>query len=261
LAVAKKFEGKPVAFIGVNSGNTRADVEAYVRQNRISWPVIVDSDRSLEQAAGVGQVSLQNIWQMALLTPDGRLVQGNSNDFEKAAENLAATAKWNVDPANIPAGLRPTWMSVEFGNYAAAASVIKRSLASAVPEQKAGAEQLNAYVQAQIAQAVDAARQADQAGQRWRAYQAYNAIVSQFAGYDLPADATGGAKRLAADEAVKAELEAAKDVESAKKLLGSTVAGNRKRGVKLLEAVVAEAPQTEAAREATALLQQANAGN
>ncbi len=250
-----------MAFIGVNSGNTRVAVEAYARQNRIPWPMIVDGDRSLERAAGVGEISLQNIWRVVLLTPDGRLMQGNSNDFEKSVDDVAATAKWNVDPTNIPVILRPAWMSVEFGNYPPAAAVIKKSLTSLVPDQKAAAEQLNTYVQNQIAQAVDSARQAEQAGERWQAYQTYSAIVIQFAGYDLPAETADAVKRLAADESVKAELDATKGVESAKKLLGSTIAGNRKRGVALLEAIIAESPQTEAAREATFLLQQANENN
>src|SRR5439155_15687378 len=43
LAMAKKYEGQPVMFIGVNSGNPRPVVEQYARGVGCNWPIIVDA--------------------------------------------------------------------------------------------------------------------------------------------------------------------------------------------------------------------------
>src|SRR5688572_16136054 len=53
LALSKKLEGQPIIFIAVNSGNSRGEVEQYVRSNKITWPVIVDPTREFEQALGL----------------------------------------------------------------------------------------------------------------------------------------------------------------------------------------------------------------
>ena len=77
LAVARKFKGKPIFFIAVSSGTPKATVASYARRNRIRWPVIVDSDRRVEQTCGVPTVSLSNIYQMRVLTPAAFLTISN----------------------------------------------------------------------------------------------------------------------------------------------------------------------------------------
>ena len=104
LAVANKYQGKPIVFIAVNSGTTTSAVASYLREHNITWPTIVDSGRQFEIAAGVGEISLQNIINYRVLNADGTLSQGRSLD--DAANRALATAAWNVDPETIPDALQ-----------------------------------------------------------------------------------------------------------------------------------------------------------
>ena len=91
LAVANENQGKPIAFIAVNSGKSHADVAKYLRRNKINWPTIVDSDRGFEKTAGVGEISLKNIWQVFVIDPDGKFRRAGS--FKNAVEEMSKTAE------------------------------------------------------------------------------------------------------------------------------------------------------------------------
>lgn len=254
LASAKKFEGKPIVFIAVNSGNSRNEVEGYLRDVGCNWPTIVDEDRSFEKAVGVPEVSLQNIYQMRLILADGRVMVGNSGDFEGMANKALEGAKWKVDPADIPLALKPAWQGIEMGSYASAAALVKKSLTSPKADVKAAAEKLNDAVKDRIEGLMTAAKKAEEAGQKWPAYKSYSSIAADFKGYDIPADVAAKVKELSGDTAVKTELAAFKTLEGAKKSLGATSAVARKRGVNQLEKLVADQGTTEAAQEAKSIL-------
>ena len=65
-------ESDPIILIAVNSGTSREVLEEYVRRNKITWPVIVDSDRSMEPRFNVRKIGLRNIIQLRYLTGRGR---------------------------------------------------------------------------------------------------------------------------------------------------------------------------------------------
>ena len=67
VAISKRFEDQPIVFIAVNSGNSRESVEAYAKEVKLPWPVIVDPKRELEQQCLGNQISLQNITQVKLV--------------------------------------------------------------------------------------------------------------------------------------------------------------------------------------------------
>ena len=79
---ARTYEQEPILFVAVNSGSSKQDVEAYARSVNLTWPIIVDQDRSFENKADIVEVSLQNIMQVAYLTPDGDLHHGSWSEFE-----------------------------------------------------------------------------------------------------------------------------------------------------------------------------------
>lgn len=254
LATAKKYEGKPIVFIAVNSGNSAATVASYARQNRIDWPIVVDSSRELEQAAGVGEISLQNIYQARLLLPDGRLGRADSSDIAGAADRALGDAKWSVEPEGIPASLRSAWYGVEFKEYAAVAAQIRRATGSRKPDEKAAADRLMACVVEQLEKDAAAAAQLRASGQAWPAYKAYAELAERFKGYDLPPDAVAAMRELGTDAGVKQELIAQKIFEAAEKLY----ANPRTRGsaVSRLKTLVQQHPDTEAGREAQRVLLQ-----
>ena len=180
LAVASKFQGKPIAFIAVNSGTSRGSVASYLRQNRVTWPTIVDADRSFETRCSVPKVSLENIWQVRIISPDGKMTLGNPGDLQGAAERALVGAKWNIDPAEIPKLLQPSWAAVEFGNYSAAAASLKRYLKSRKPENKTAAQTLQAYVEKQLEEQVELAAIALKDERNWDAYKAYSSVQLAF---------------------------------------------------------------------------------
>lgn len=249
LAAAKKFEGKPIVFIAVNSGNDRAEVQQYAREVGLPWPVIVDPDRSFEKASDVNEISLQNIYQGRLLMPDGTLARATF-DIEESAPRALATAKWRVDPSEVPESLKPAWLQVEFGNFAAPAAQLKKSVNAVMPETKAAAEKLMAAVQIELDKEAEAAKQTLAGGNKWDAYKAYAALVAKFKGYDLPSDALTTVKELATEETVRTELAAGKLWDSAQRQSGNGAAATMKR-------ITKQYPGTEAATQAQAWLDKA----
>ena len=140
LATAKKYEGKPVVFIAVNSGTSRNEVENYAQSTGLNWPILVDTSREFEKQSGVSEISLQNIYQLGIISPDGSFSQANAREFGAAAERAAAGAKWTVDPTGMPAALMPAWTAIEMGDFAAAATLVKKGLATNKPEIKEAVE-------------------------------------------------------------------------------------------------------------------------
>ncbi len=261
IKTAKEFEGKPIVFIAVNSGSSRQEIEQYVRQTRIPWPVVVDPSCAFEKAVGVNEISLQNIHQVQLLMPNGKFQPGSWSDIKGAAEKALANASFKVDPQGIPPALKSAWADVEFGRYSKAAASIKRSLNSSDAQTKAAAEQLNAYIQSEIETKLKAAAKAKTDNETWTAYQLYQTVLEQFGNYDVPSDARSEVKQLARTTEVREELARQKQLELAVKQLRGRSLTLRKRGFASLKRI-AESGTGDAAEKAKALLSQLeNRGN
>jgi hypothetical protein len=169
-------------------------------------------------------------------------------------------AKWNVEPASIPAALKPAWSAVEFGDYPAGAALIKKSLTSNKTEVKQGAAVLQDYVKTKLDEAVTAAKTTAEKEDPWQSYTAYKSVATHFAGYELPATVTSELKQLAGDEQVKKQLAGLKQLESAKKSLGSSSRAGRVAAVNRLKKLVQDAPDSDAGKEAAELLKQSGSG-
>ena len=78
---------------------------------------------------------------------------------------------------------------------------------------------LNTFVQQQLHQQLDAARNSLDQQKPWEAYKIYSSVPDRFKGYELPDDVVAQIKSLAADERVKKELAAVKAMNSARKAL------------------------------------------
>ena len=254
LEKAKRFEGQPVIFIAVNSGNSRADVEQYARGVGCTWPVIVDESRELEKRANIGEISLQNVLQACYINSEGQFKYGRWNDLEGTAANALQGAKWKVDPASVPATLYTAWMAVEFGNPGPAGAAIKKALASPKTDIKEAATKLNDVVQADIQKLVQQAKEAEGSGNKWQSYKNYQTLITQYGGYDLPSDIKTKLKELSSDDGVKKQLLAQKSLESIVRLLHSPSATTRKSGVSRLKKLVEEFGGTDAAQDGQQLL-------
>ena len=257
FALAKQYEGKPLVFIAVNSGNSRAEVEQYAGDVGLRWPTLVDQAREFEKQCGIGEISLQNIYQAGIITADGQFRRASASNLAGAADSALAGAKWHVDPAGIPAALQAAWLAIEFGNPAGGAAAVKKGLTANKADIKDAATRLHAAVQEQIKSLVDAAKQADSEGNKWAAYRQYQTAIDVYGSYDLPAELRAAQRQLGEDEAVKKQILAQKALELAAKSLRSPAASTRRGALIKLKKLVEDFPSTDAAAEAQKLIAQA----
>ena len=234
-AVASKFQDKPVLFLAVNSGTPRAQLQSYLRKNRVRWPAIADTDRTFERSCGVPTISLQNIYQVRIMKPDGKLVATSPTRMEQTLAGVVGAAKWNVDPEGIP-------------------STLKKAGNSRKPETKQGATKLLDYVGEKMNKQIKEAKAAKADGKAWLAFRGYSDAAVRYKGYDLPKDITATIQKLKADPDVKTEMTSLRILAAAKrKLYGKTV-GARKSGYRSLERLAEQQPDTQAGQEAQRLV-------
>jgi len=86
----------------------------------------------------------------------------------------------------MPPALLPAWTAIEMGDFASAAPLVKKGLATNKPEIKEAATKLNDAVQGIVKQEIDQAKTALAGGQKWQAFKTYQGISQRFAGYTLP---------------------------------------------------------------------------
>ena len=250
MAVADKYQGEPIVFIAVNSGNGIADVAGYLRKQGVQWPTIVDSARMFEGAAGVGVISLENIIGYRILNADGTLSSGGF-DIDANAKRALSTAGWNVDPANIPDSLKGCWQAIEFGDFVSESRTLQRALKSKKPEVQTAAETLDEYVQGKLTAMLEKATAAKTAGDEWLAYKTYEEFQQRFKGFDTEVDVKAELKTLSETEAVEGQLTAARQLSSALKTASRS---GIERVVKRLEKLIENYPDTEAAQKAQGIL-------
>lgn len=247
----------PILFVGVSSGTDRDQMEGYIQQTGATWPVLLDPDRSFEAACNVGEISLQNIMQVAIVGGDGTLRRGGWEDLNASVTSALQDAKWLVDPEMIPAAMKATWRQIEFRNYTAAAPAIRKALKSPKEETKEAAEALLAVVQPLIDEKVAAAEAACDAGEKWSAFQAYGELTEQFKGYELPESVAARKKELQTDPKIRVEGAAMKTLQAALKQVDNT--SQRKKGIAALKKLAKDKSETEAGRKAQAKLEELDA--
>ena len=254
LAVASKYQGKPVAFIAVNSGNTKKEVAAYISRHKVPWPTIVDSGRMFEKVSLSKEISLKNIGQYRTINSEGEIGYASSGDLDKAITGLLDDASWNIDPEGFPKSMMATWRAIEFGNFQSAASGVKKATRNSNPEMKAAGDKLNEYVQKQIAELLTVASEAQEQDDLWMAYTTYSQVKDSFKGYQMETDLLPILKKLKKEPTVINEL-AAKKLLDAVRRRSVTSKSAYKAAVVRLKKIVEKYPKTEAARLAGEMLE------
>lgn len=252
---SKKLNGEPILFIAVNSGTPRNQLLSYVRTSRINLPILIDEDRSFETACGVPEISLDNIWQLRIITADGKLTTGNVSQLEEVARKALESASWNLDPKEIPASLKNTWVSVEFGNYSAAAKMILKNQTSGKIEVKNAAQKMLEYVNNQLNEELKSANSDLEMEYKWNAFKKYSNILQRFKGYEIPEEVGQNLRTLNADEKIQVELAAQKRFSLAERAFSSRSISSRKKAMIILKKLVLEHPETEAGKKAEAAIE------
>jgi len=256
MEISKKFANEPVFFVAISSGTTRQEMESYVKQVGVTWPVVLDPDRSLESAMGVNEISLSNIYQFKYVDAGGELKRANSFDLDAIAKDALVGAAWDVAPDQIPDSLKSEWRAVELKNFSPAAIGLKKAVNSKDEETQAAGELLMGVVSEQLDAAMEEAAASVEADNLFEAYQQYTAIEMQFDGYEAADKAGDEKKRLARDPAVRKEQTLFRKIEV-------VIEGIRKRGankgsVSTLNKIVEDNPDTAAAKRAEEVLEALN---
>jgi thiol-disulfide isomerase/thioredoxin len=246
---ASAYEQEPILFVAVNSGSSRQDVEAYARSVNLTWPIIVDQDRSFEKKADIVEVSLQNVMQVAYLTPDGDLRHGSWAEIEATVDRALEGAKWNVDPADMPDDLMPAWRSLEFCRFTDARPAITKALTSRKTDLKAAAQKLSAFVEERSAHDLEAAEKFAADGNKLRAYTRYSSAAEMYAGYPAGDKAAAARRDLGKDPALRKEVTAMKQFEKQRELARSSKPAVREKARTNIQKIIDDQPDSEAARQ------------
>lgn len=252
LEVAESFKGKPVLFVGVNSGTPRAELERYLGEVKCTWPVIHDASRTFERACGVTEISLQNIMQCKIITPEGRLAQGDWSDIPGTADRALTNAKWSVDQDKVPYALQDALTAVEFGMYPAAITKLKAAFKKA--DTKEGAQYLISHIKEKAKESSAEAEALVDAKDDWKAYKAILAVGEKFSGMPLTEKLAAAKKSLASSDAVKRQLKAREQFETAMKAaqVGTPVA--MKKAKAIADKLVKDFGDTEAGEQAKQMM-------
>jgi thiol-disulfide isomerase/thioredoxin len=255
METAAKYANEPIVFVAVSSGTTRQDVERYARAVNLTWPVIVDTDRSFERKADVGEISLQNVMQVAYLAGNGELRHGDWSNIDGTIRQALEGAKWNVDPALLPADMHPVWRSIEFGNYVDARPGLTKALASRKNDIKAAAQRLSDFVASKSDRALALAANSASQGHALQAYQRYGTIAERFAGYPAGEKAVAARRELSKQPELNREIVALKRFEKQRELASSSKPAVRDKARAAIQKLVDADPTSEAARLGRELLQ------
>lgn len=250
--MARTHADDPIVFLAVSPGTGRQQMEQYVEKNNVRWALVLDPDRRLETVMDVGTISLMNIAQVVTIDPAGQPQQGSWRDMEGTINESLNGAKWTIDPKTISTALRPTWQQIEFENFAAAAPALNKALKSPKGDLKSSAQALMEVVQRQIDELAMTGDTAYESGDKWSAFRSYTVLSERFKGYSLPPKVESRTKELRTDPSVKAELAAFQTLEKAKRL--ATDPKQAKSAIQLLKLLAKNHAETEAGREAAALL-------
>ena len=256
LKTMEAFENEPYLLIGVNSGTSKKEVEAYAKNVGLKIPFIVDHDRSLEKTANVGSISLQNIYQVAFINGRGELKRGNWSNMQSTMESALKDAEWQNDPGETPDELRRVHRAIEFGLYSEAARGIRRVQKSADPELKSASQRLTNIVTEQMQAKSEVAFQLGKEEKFLESFFVLEEIRKTYDGFPLPEKVEGAYQWLIKKDEVKAELSASKLLERATEALQKAGSSHAKklRAKTMFETLVNRYPDTRAGAEAKALL-------
>ena len=256
LEQAQEHALDPVVVIGVNSGTPPAELSAYLREHQITWPVIVDIDRSFERQVLGSTISLKNIYGIRIRKADGKWEANIRRQMPAAIEAAAKGGRWRVMPTTVPPELRPAWGLVELGNFSAALPMISRYERRGSDEVKQTAAALRDAVGVTLAEEQDAIGKLLSEGEQWQAYQAIGSLLDAYQGYEVDPQLEEQLKELKSSDAVRQEQTAAQKLQQAYRVGSAGSPAAIKRATTMLTKIVTEYPDTEAASKAEGLLQQ-----
>ena len=238
----------------MNSGNPKGSVESYAKETKFEWPVLVDEARETEKQAGVGEVSLQNIYQWVVVDPEGKLHKAGSSaeGAEGLVQKFLPSAKMLFDGVEIPERLKPLARDLELGIYEPGVAEIASLSARSGPLAEA-AKAMYEKLKPTAESGLERGKAAKEGGRLWTAYEEYEAVALAFKRTPYEKTATAALAELKKEKTVKDELAARQLLAQAKALRASGRKNDAAQAQAILQALQKRYPETEAARTAATL--------
>lgn len=235
----------------MNSGNPKSAVESYAKETKFEWPILVDEARETEKQAGVGEISLQNIYQWVVVDPEGKLHKAGGAQEGAVAliEKFLPSAKLLFDGVAIPDRLKPLARDVEQGIYEPGVAEIA-SLASKSGPLAEGAKAMFDKLKPMAEAGLERGKAAKEGGQLWTAYKEYERVAVAFKKTEYEKTATAALTELKKDKSVKDELAARQLLEQAKALRSTGKKNDASQAAAIIQALQKKFPETEAAQRA-----------
>jgi hypothetical protein len=247
------FADKPVVFIAVNSGNPKSAVEGYAKSNKFEWPILVDEARETEKQFGF-TISLQNIYQSALIDPSGKMqrIGADDKDMADAVNRHLPDARFFLGGLTIPDKLKPLARDLELGLYDPGIAELAAAAQRNSKDKEAAQAMYDRYKPLADG-SLERAKSLEGAGKKYAAYVEYAKVASWFKKTEYEKTATAAMAPLKKDKEVQEELAAKMMLDQAKALLSSSKKAEKESAPALLAALQKKYPNTEAAKEAANL--------
>ncbi len=244
-----------MVFIAVNSGNPKSAVEGYAKSTKFEWPILVDESGETEKSLNI-QISLQNIYQWRLVTPDGRLTI-TGPDPRKVREDVNRElpgAKMFFDGVAVPAKLKPLAQEIEMGNYDPAVGEIALAAQKGGKDIQEGARAMFDKLKPMAEGGLERAKAFEGEGKKYAATLEYARVAAWFRKTDYEKTATAALAELKKDKTVQEELSAKQLLDQAKGLLATGKKADKPSALGILQALQKKYPDSEARKEADRLI-------
>lgn len=246
----KAFKDKPVKFIAIGAGDSLAEVQSYALETGLMMPVFADSMSLMEKRYGQN-ISLQNIYQVRVIGPDGK-VAGYDMKKETIEKALSDKVDAKYKGQGYDSRLDPIIEALEFGQYSLGVKQLatqRKSTSKAVAES---ANKIFATIKEEAAQwKVEADKLAED--NPIKAYDLYARITTALPGDELAKASAEPMKKLAAKKAVSQELAARKAFTPIESMLAKFTASQKQAIVQNLQKFEKKFAGTPSAEKAQAL--------
>jgi hypothetical protein len=253
--IRKTYADKPVVFIAVNSGTTKADVEGYAKSTGFEWPILVDTSRATEKALIGQEISLQNIYQWVVIDPDGKAQRMGPDQatVDSRIQQLLPSAKFTFDGIAVPDKLKPLAKELELGFYETGIAELAVVAAKGTKDLGEAAKAMYAKFTPLAEGGLERGKAAQAEGKPWAAYVEFERVAAWFKKTDYEKQASAALSDLKKDKAVKDELAARQMLEQARGLMATGKKPDAAQAQGLLQVLAKKFPETEAGKEAAKL--------
>jgi hypothetical protein len=217
----------------------------------------VDQSRAVEKAYLNAEISLQNIYQARIVTPDGqvRAAQASPAGAKSALEGLLPSAKMFFDGVGVHPKLKPFADEIETGNFEAGVPGIVAAQ-KAAKDLGESAKALYERVKVVADAMIDKAKGLE-ASSKYAAWAEYGRVAAWFKGTEYEKPATAAQAELKKDKGVQDEIAAQQMLAQAKTLLASPKKADKPAAAQILAVIQKKYPSSEASKEAAKLAESA----